>query len=272
MRPLRIHSFLIHKVSRVLLLLLLLSSCAAMDDNNKQRQVASVVSYLFPETQEVPILNSNIAQIMVPFRIGIAFVPDNGSPEYRLPENKRLQLAGQVGDAFSGYPFVQEIVPVPSVYLKPEGGFANLERVASLLSLDVIALISFDQMQNSGASGWSFLYWTGIGAYIVEGDKYAILTSVETTVFDVKSQRMLMRAGGISTIQGTATLVGFAEHARAARTQGFVDAIDEMIKKLHLEVKIFREKAVKDPMIKLLLPKGYDPNEKTNQPENSTHQ
>ncbi|MFT4747706.1 MAG: rhombotail lipoprotein [Congregibacter sp.] len=247
-------------LNRVLILSLLLSSCASMDDNNKQRQVASVISYLFPDTQEVPTANSNIAHITVPFRVGVAFVPDNASPEFRLPENERLKLAGQVRDAFSRYPFVQEIIPVPSVYLKSEGGFANLERVASLLSLDVIALISFDQVQNSGASGWSFLYWTGIGAYIVEGDQYDILTSVETTVFDIKSQRLLMRAGGISTIQGAATWIGFSEYARAARTQGFVDAIDKMIKELHVEVKMFRENAVKDPMINLLLPKGYNPN------------
>jgi rhombotail lipoprotein len=145
------------------------------------------------------------------------------------------------------------------MYLEPGGGFANLDRVASLLRLDVIALISYDQVQHSGASGWSFLYWTGIGAYVIEGDQYDVLTAVETTVFDIRSRRLLMRAAGTSTVKGSATMVGFSEKARAARTQSFDTAITQMIGNLHGEVKTFRERAPKDPMIKLVLPPGYDP-------------
>ena len=114
-------------------------------------------------------------------------------------------------------------------------------------------------MQNAGATGWSFLYWTGIGAYVIDGDQYDILTSVETAVFDVKSRRLLMRAGGISNQKGTATMVGFSEQARAARSRGFADAVSEMIGKLHDEVKNFRDRAPKDPNIRLILPPGYNP-------------
>jgi rhombotail lipoprotein len=148
---------------------------------------------------------------------------------------------------------------VPSLYLEPGGGFANLDRVATLLRLDVIALISYDQVQHSGASGWSFLYWTGIGAYVIEGDQYDVLTALETTVFDIRSRRLLMRAAGTSTVKGSATMVGFSERAREARTNSFDAAITQMIGSLHGEVKIFRERAPKDPMIKLVLPPGYDP-------------
>lgn len=69
-----------------------------------------------------------------------------------------------------------------------------------------------------------------------------------------------MRAGGISNIRGTATMVGFSEKAREARTRGFNDAIKEMIGNLHAEVKAFRERAPKDPSIRLILPPGYNPN------------
>ncbi len=143
--------------------------------------------------------------------------------------------------------------------MQPGGGFGNLDRIAALLKLDVVALISFDQVQNAGATGWSFFYWTGIGAYVVEGDQYDILTSVETTVFDIKSRRLLMRAGGISNIKGAATMVGFSERAREARTRGFDEALREMVDKLHSEVKSFRERAPKDPNIRLILPPGYNP-------------
>ena len=237
-----------------------LTGCASMEQSTKQRQVASVLTFLFPGTEAPPPPSDKVAVLDVPFRIGVAFVPDQADATFRLSETDRLKLAGQVRDAFAKYPFIREIEAVPSLYLEPGGGFANLDRVASLLRLDVIALISYDQVQHSGASGWSFLYWTGIGAYVIEGDQYDVLTAVETTVFDIRSRRLLMRAAGTSTLKGSATMVGFSEAARSARTKSFEDAVAQMIGNLHGEVKSFRERAPKDPMIKLVLPPGYDPN------------
>ena len=104
------------------------------------------------------------------------------------------------------------------------------------------------------------LYWTGVGAYVIEGDQYDILTAVETSVFDIKSRRLLLRAGGLSNIKGSATMVGFSEQAREARTNGFDTAMKEMIGKLQGEVRTFREHAGQDKNIRLILPPGYNPN------------
>lgn len=241
-----------------------LQGCAAVDASTKQRQVASMLSFLYPGKEQPPPAPSNqVAVINVPFRIGVAFVPDNGTPEFRLSEADRLKLAGQVRDAFAGYPFIREIEAVNSLYLQPGGGFENLDRIAALLRLDVIALISYDQVQYVGANKWSFLYWTGVGAYMVEGDKYDVLTAVETAVIDIRSRRMLMHASGTSTVKGEATWVGFAEKSREARTASFGTAVTQMITNLHGEVKAFRERAPKDPMIQLVLPPGYNPNAAT---------
>jgi rhombotail lipoprotein len=237
-----------------------LAGCASMEKSTRQRQVASVLTFLFPGAEAPPPPSDKVAVLNVPFRIGVAFVPDQADAAFRLSEADRLKLAGQVRDAFARYPFIREIEAVPSLYLEPGGGFANLDRIASLLRLDVIALISYDQVQHAGASGWSFLYWTGIGAYVIEGDKYDVLTAVETAVFDVRSRRLLMRAAGTSTLKGSATMVGFSEAARAARTRSFDEAIKQMVGNLHGEVRAFRERAPKDPMVKLVLPPGYDPN------------
>lgn len=237
-----------------------LAGCASMQPQTKQRQVASVLTFLYPGIEQVPPPSDQVAVLNVPFRIGVAFVPDQANASFRQSETDRLKLAGQVRDAFARYPFVREIEAVPSMYLEPGGGFANLDRVANLLRLDVIALISYDQVQHSGASGWSFLYWTGIGAYVIEGDRYDVLTAVETAVFDIRSRRLLMRAAGTSTLKGAATMVGFSERAREARTRSFDDAIAQMIGNLHAETKTFRERAPRDPMIRLVLPPGYDPN------------
>lgn len=238
----------------------LLAGCASMEGKTRQRQVASMMAFLFPGSDQPPPAPSTaVAEIRVPFRIGVAFVPDNAGPEFRLAEAERLRLAGQVRDAFARYPFVQGIEAVPSLYLQPGGSFENLDRIAALLRLDVIALVSYDQVQHASASSWSFLYWTGVGAYLIEGDRYDILTATEVAVFDVKSRRLLMRASGTATVKGQATWVGFAERSRQARVEAFEKATQDMISALHGEVRGFRERAPKDPGIRLILPPGYDP-------------
>lgn len=247
-------------------LLVGLAGCASMEGSTKQRQVASMLGFLFPGKDQPAPPSEQVAVINVPFRIGVAFVPDNGKAEFRLSETDRLKLAGQVREAFANYPFIKEIEAVPSLYLEPGGGFENLERIGRLLRLDVVALVSYDQVQYAGANKWSFLYWTGIGAYFVEGDQYDILTAVETGVFDIRSRRMLMHASGTSTVKGEATWVGFAERSRQARTDSFGSAVQQMIGALHGEVAAFRQRAPKDPMIKLVLPPGYNPGTAPAQP------
>lgn len=239
--------------------LLGLAGCAAMDQKNKQRQVASVLSYLYPGKDEPPAASDRVAVLNVPFRVGVAFVPETGRAEARMSEAERLDLAAKVRDAFAAFPFVGRIETVPSAYLEMGGGFANLERVGAMLQLDVMALLSYDQVQNTDASGWSFLYWTGVGAYVIEGDRYEVLTLVDCTVFDIRSRRLLMRAAGTASDKGAASYVGFTEKAREARRRSFGQATDSMIAGLRGEVQAFRDRAPKDPMIKLVLPPGYDP-------------
>jgi rhombotail lipoprotein len=237
-----------------------LAGCASMQKESKQRQQASMLAYLFPGNAEPPAASDAVAVINVPFRIGVAFVPDNADPQFRLTEADRLALAGKVRDAFAKYPFIREIEAIPSVYLDSGGGFANVDRIAALLRLDAIALVSYDQVQHADASAASMLYWTGIGMYIVPGDRYDVLTVVETAVFDVRSRRLLLRAAGSSNVKGSATYVGFSSQSREARLKSFDEAVTQMIAGLHAEVKNFRERAPNDPKIRLVLPAGYNPN------------
>lgn len=242
---------------------LLLAGCASMDAGTQQHQVASLLGYLFPDNAKPPAdpAPEQVAVLHVPLRVGVAFVPSKTPPTAAmgLPETERQRLASLVSKAFASQPFVASIETVPSTYLEPGGGFANLEKVAALLRLDVVALISYDQMQFAGANKWSFLYWTGVGAYVVEGDQYDVLTALETAVFDVRSRRLLMRASGNGVVKGESSWVGFAERSREARAASFDSATRQMVDNLSQEVAHFRERAPKDPTIRLELPPGYNP-------------
>jgi len=246
------------------LAILLLAACASQQPTSRQRQVSSLLAFLYPGSEEHPKASDRVAEIPVPLRLGIVFVPDQAGsgamdPQARLPEAERLALASKVRDAFKDHPFLSDIQTVPSSYLEPGGGFANLRRIGAMLNLDVVALISYDQVQNSGANGWSFLYWTGIGAYAVDGDQYDVFTAVDTAVFDIRSERLLLRAGGTSRNRGSASFVSFSKEAREARSQGFDSAVAAMIAKLQVELEAFRARAEKDPSIKLVISPNYRP-------------
>ena len=243
------------------LTVLLLGACASRKPENKQGQAASVIEFLFPSKEpSTPVGLATIAELKVPLRIGLVFVPDTADPRFRITEADRQHLLARMRQAFERYPFVGTIEMVPSSYLQPGGSFDNIDRVAKLLSLECVVLLSYDQMQFADSSGWSLLYWTGIGVYVVPGDRYDVLTSVEAAVFDVRSHKLLMRAGGTSQVKGAATAMGFSEAAREARGGGFREAVEKLIPNLHAEVKAFRERAPGDRSIRLDLPPGYDPN------------
>ena len=236
-----------------------LAGCAGMEKESRQRQVASMLAYLFPGTAEPPhpAGRGRGHQRSVPDRGGLrAGQRDAGVPV----------VGGR--SAASRRPGPRRVREVPVhprhrssavALLEPGGGFANLDRIAALLRLDAIALVSYDQVQHADATALSLLYWTGIGAYIVPGDRYDVLTVVETAVFDIKSRRLLMRAAGTSNVKGSATLVGFSGQSREARLKSFEEAVTQMIGNLHGEVKTFRERAPSDPKVKLVLPPGYNP-------------
>ena len=226
----------------------------------KQGQVASVIDYLYPGgTVPTPAPTDTVAELKVPLRIGLAVVPGNGDPSFRISEAERMALLARVREAFQRYPFVGSIETIPSSYLQAGGGYDNLERIAAVLHIDCIALLSYDQMQFAETTGWSAFYWTGIGAYVVPADRYDIRTSVDSAVLHVPSRKVLMRAGGTSRVQGHATYVGFSGEARDARGEGYKQAVDKLIPTLHAELAGFRERAPKDHTIRLVLPEGYDP-------------
>jgi rhombotail lipoprotein len=249
------------------LVVLLVGACASQKAVHKQGQRASVIDFLFPGKEaSTPVAQATIAELKVPFRIGLAFVPDIADERFRLTEAERLELLGHMRQAFERYPFVSAIEVIPSSYLERGGSFENMDRVARLLSVECVVLLSYDQMQFADASAWSALYWTGVGLYVVPGDRYDVLTSLEAAIFDVRSRKLLLRAGGTSQVKGSATAMGFSEAARVARSGGFREALEKLIPNLHAELKAFRERAPRDRSIRLDLPPGYDPKAMKPQP------
>ncbi|MBI1396055.1 MAG: rhombotarget lipoprotein [Betaproteobacteria bacterium] len=237
-------------------LTLLFAGCVSWFPQQGAKQTGSAVDYLYPDAKQPPNLQPTVTYIRPPVRVGIAFVP-GGNWAKGLTEKERMDLLDRVKESFSGYDFIGGIEVIPGEYMRPQGGFTNLEQVARLLDVEVVALLSFDQVQFNDSNALSMLYWTLVGAYVIHGDRYDIQTMVDAAVFDVKSHKLLFRAAGTSQVKGSASLAGFNEQSRAARTQGYDQAVNELIPHLKSALETFRERIRTDSNYRVENKPGY---------------
>jgi rhombotail lipoprotein len=233
------------------LALLALGGCASMFGNHGgSRQAGSVVDYLYPDAKEPPKMEASVTRLRLPVRVGIAFAPGGGNGA-GLPEAAKTQLLERVKASFGQYDYIGSIEVIPSSYLRPRGGFANLDQVARMFNVDVIALVSYDQIRFNDSNRLAVLYWTVVGAYLIKGDQYDVQTMVDAAVFDVRSRKLLFRAPGTSQVKGSSTLAGYSKEVRGAQSDGYVQAVDQMIPQLQAQLAGFKERAKSDPSIEV---------------------
>ncbi len=248
-----------------LILVTFLSGCAGLQIRTK----SSVVDYLYPEGSET-MVEPSIPVLSIPLKVGIAFVP--GKPDRSsgkrlwtdavgggaFTEANKAELLEKIADNFRQYKFVSEIEVIPSVYLTAGGGFSNLEQIRTMYGIDIIALVSYDQVQFTDEGWLSFTYWTIIGAYIISGEKNDTSTMLDTAVFDIRSKKMLFRAPGTSNIKGSSTPINLNVELRADSMKSFEEAADNMIANLDKQLSSFRAKIKKNPeKVKITYSGGY---------------
>ena len=233
--------------------LLTVSGCYSMWGGQRQKhQASSVVGYLYPD-QVDPLPPAGLPVLRLPLRVGVAFVPAGGRrvggfvPPDGLPEATKAALLQRVADAFQGRDYIEHIEIVPTSYLRPGGGFENLDQVRNLLGVDVIALVAYDQMQFTDENVLSLTYWTIVGAYLFHGNKNDTQTLLEAAVYDIPSRHLLFRAPGSSGVQGHAAAVYVPEELRTDSAKGFDLATTELITNLKQQLEDFRERVKQSP-------------------------
>lgn len=253
----------LHRTSALLstafCVILLVSGCMHI---REQHNSTSVVDFLYPDARDPVAVTPGIPVLSLPIRVGIAFVPPSGSGSYRsrdlLTEKHRMDLMQQVANHFRKYPYVKDIELIPSAYLRPKGGFTNLEQIRTMHGVDVVALVSYDQVQFTDQGFLSLTYWTIVGAYIIPGEKNDTHTMLDTVVYDIKSRKMLFRAPGTNHIKGRATPVNLTEQLRQDSENGFNEAAKEMINNLDQQLAVFKDRVKERPEeYKVVRTSGY---------------
>jgi len=229
----------------VLALAILASGCAGMQSRHT---TTSVVDYLYPNQNE-PVAQTGTPVLNLPMTVGIAFVPDKPgqAPARSLTESKKTELLNRVAEHFRKRDYVKAIEIIPSAYLTPRGGFANLDQIRTMYGIETIALVSYDQVQFTDEGMASVLYWTIVGAYVVPAEKNSTSTMVDAVVMHIPSGKMLFRAPGVSQIKGLSTPINLSEELRVDSEKGFNEAVDKMIVNLDAQLVAFEEKAKSSP-------------------------
>lgn len=246
-----------------LLPLLFLSGCTHLWLGRADRHEAgSLVQFLYPKT-DAPIITPQIPTLHLPLRVGIAFVPAGTHSRSRglesnFSEAQKTMLLRTVADEFRKLNFIASIEIVPTTYLRSGGGFENLDQLKTIMGLDVVALIAYDQAQNSSETAWSLAYWTIVGAYIVPAQRNETHTLVEAAVYDIASRSLLFRAPGTSAIKDHATPLRSEAELRIDSATGFTAAAADMTKNLKVELDTFKIRAKENPeQIRVVDRPGY---------------
>lgn len=209
---------------------------------------SSLVDYLYPAGEVPPDIQNTIPYLELPLRVGIAFVPGQGGRS-AISEATKIELLDKVKAEFVDREYIEHIEVIPDTYLRSSKGINGMQQVARLYGVDVMALVSYDQVAVSEDNPASFLYWTIVGAYVIPATSNEVQTFVDTAVFDVKTARLLFRAPGVDRTSDRSTLVESNEAVRKSRDASFAAAMGTMTQSLELELDSFRERMKEDPQV-----------------------
>ena len=240
------------KMIFVLLGTLLLSACSTMfmyDDHEHQRS-SSLVKYLYPDG-DYPEHKPEIPTLKLPVTVGIAFIPSAGSRRVVLDSNDESELLEGVRESFLQYQFIDRIETIPSTYLAQGKGFGTIEQVARLYDVDVMALVSYDQVSRSSQNAAALFYLTIVGAYFIPGNSNVTQTFVDTAVFDVATRKLLFRAPGTDRVDSDSSAAKAPENFRENSVASYHNAVSDMTTNLDMELSSFKNRIAEDKQNKV---------------------
>lgn len=156
----------------------LLSGCANLscwpNCGSHTRNSSSLVEFLYPHGMAPPERDS-IPQLRIPLRVGLAFLPSTESAATGgLDAAHQEVLLEQIRARFASRPFVADIVMIPDCYLRGHSGFDGLQGVQRLYGVDVMALVSYDQVVHTDENNWSLGYLSIVGAFVLKDSRHDV--------------------------------------------------------------------------------------------------
>jgi rhombotail lipoprotein len=221
------------KAWTIAVLMLSLTGCEALSwcascGSRHAHNASSLVQFLYPRG-DAPH-DTGVPQLNLPLRVGLAFLPPQGEVSaVTLDAPHQEFLLEKVRQRFLSRHFIADIVIIPDYYLKQGQGFQGLEGVQRLYHVDLMALVSYDQVSHQNDNGLSLTYLTVVGAYIFNGTRDEVATLVDLAVVDPKTRSLVLRAGGVDSRHSNSTLIEQGTRLHKDEIAGFNEATLQMI-------------------------------------------
>jgi rhombotail lipoprotein len=221
-----------------------LAGCVGMLSHmQRNAQTSSLVDFLYPRGEvpqhdQVPVLN-------LPLTVGVAFLPGKPGTSGSLDENRKVAVLEEIRERFEKRSFVREIVPIPDYYLASQRGFDGLAALQRLYKLDLVALVSYDQVARQEDNRLSLTYLTIVGAFFVPGTSQDVNTIVDLAVVDPATRSLVLRAAGMDSRKGVTTSVGSAAQLRERGAESIQASADSMIENFDKELLGFEDRVRK---------------------------
>jgi rhombotail lipoprotein len=213
-----------------------LAGCTSFNDmlcaphcRSETRNSSSLVNFLYPDGK-LPPREDAIPELHLPLRVGLAFLPSQSPGNYaNLDDPHKEQILERIRKRFADRKFVADIVVIPDYYLKSGSGFDGLQGVQRLYGIDVMALVSYDQVTHRDDNNWSLTYLTIVGAFVIPATNHDVVTMMDLAVVDPATRSLVLRAGGTDGSHEHSTLVEAQSDARVAGAKSFDAASAQMI-------------------------------------------
>ena len=216
-----------------------------------QRQ-SSLMGYLSPVADKDAAPGSQgPATVRLPLALGVAFLPSNNSHSSSfwngnaetvfLPPESERRMAEQFRISLAGKPWIGSLRMIPSSDLAGNGGGQGLERVAALNHVEAIILIAVNQVQVSHPKASSLAYWTGVGGYVVRGDKNDTSTLLDAGLYHVASRNLLFRADATSLVQGSSSWNKRDQRLQENSLVGLSRAMEGLVVNLDQAAAVFQQ-------------------------------
>lgn len=204
----------------------------------RQYRSSTLVEYLYGK--EPPPAEVQIPELQLPLTIGLAFLPQAGG-QVAVDEVEKSAILARIRDRFRSRPFVRDIVEVPGYYLSQNPGMNGLAALQRLYNMDLLALVSYDQISNQDDNPLSLTYLSIVGGVIFPGTNQDVTTVLDMAVIHPSSRSLVLRAAGMDSREGLTNAIYAESWLRKRRTAGFHAAADQMIERFDAELTGFEK-------------------------------
>jgi rhombotail lipoprotein len=198
-----------------------------------------LVEYLYPDGKVPP--SDTTPELKIPLTVGLSFVPSRTDSE-RLDARQKEEILVKIKEHFRTRSYVRGIEIIPDGYLNPRGGFDSLQQLARLQQMDVVALVSYDQVSRQSESNRSLAYLTIVGAFLVRGSENDTSTLLDLAVLDPNSRSLILRAAGTNHASGSSTAARQDADIHKQSESSLTAATLELTTNLDRELTAFTER------------------------------